>query len=111
MDQAVALVRAGDPTAVRLTRRSGRILGAALADAVSLLNPQVVVVGGQLALAEEQLFAGLREMIYRRSLPLATRHLQILPTRLGQRAGVFGLSLLVADRIFDAERVDQILAS
>jgi predicted NBD/HSP70 family sugar kinase len=111
VDQVVALVRSGDPTAVRLTRRAGRILGAALADAVSLLNPQVVVVGGQLALAEEQLFAGMREMIYRRSLPLATRHLQIVPTRLGQRAGVVGLTLLVADRIFDAGRVDKIIAS
>lgn len=110
VDQAVALVRAGDPAAVRLTRRAGRTLGAALADAVSLLNPQVVVVGGQLVLAEEQLFAGMREMIYRRSLPLATRHLQIVPTRLGQRAGVVGLTLLVADRIFDADRIDAIIA-
>jgi predicted NBD/HSP70 family sugar kinase len=111
VDHAVALVRAGDPTAVRLTRRAGRILGAALADAVSLLNPQVVVVGGQLALAEEQLFAGMREMIYGRSLPLATRHLQIVPTRLGQRAGVVGLTLLVADRIFDADRIDALIAT
>lgn len=111
VDQVVALIRSGDPAAVRLARRAGRILGAALADAVSLLNPRVVVVGGQLALAEEQLFAGMREMIYRRSLPLATRHLQIVPSRLGQRAGIVGLTLLVADYIFDAERIDQIIAS
>ena len=111
VDQAVALVRAGDPTAVRLTRRAGRILGAALADAVSLLNPRVIVVGGQLAQAEEQLFAGMREIIYRRSLPLATRDLLILPSRLDQRAGVVGLTLLVADRIFAADNIAKIVAS
>jgi predicted NBD/HSP70 family sugar kinase len=111
VDEAVGLVRAGDTAAVRLARRAGRILGAALADAVSLLNPRVIVVGGQLAHAEEQIFAGIREMIYRRSLPLATRHLHIVPSRLDRRAGVVGLTLLVADHIFDADRIDQIVAS
>jgi predicted NBD/HSP70 family sugar kinase len=110
VNEAVGLIRAGDPAAVRLARRAGRILGAALADAVSLLNPRVVVVGGQLAHADEQLFAGMREMIYRRSLPLATRHLRIVPSRLDTRAGVIGLTLLVADRIFDANRIDQIVS-
>jgi predicted NBD/HSP70 family sugar kinase len=111
VDEAVGLIRAGDQAAVRLTRRAGRILGTALADAVSLLNPRVIVVGGQLARAEEQLFAGMREMIYRRSLPLATRHLLIVPTRLDQRAGVVGLTLLVADRIFAADRIEAMVGS
>jgi len=111
VDEAVEAIRAGDPTAVRLARRAGRILGAALSDAVSLLNPRVVVLGGQLAAAEAHLYAGLREMIYRRSLPLATRHLQILPSQLGRRAGVVGLGYLVADHVFDPVRVEQALSA
>ena len=110
VDEAIALVRSGNAVAVRLSRRAGRILGAAIADAVSLLNPRVVVVGGQLAHAEEHLFAGIRELVYRRSLPLATRHLQIVASVLGQRAGVVGLALLLADRIFEPARVDRLLA-
>ena len=77
-----------------------------IADAVSLLNPRVVVIGGQLAHADEQLFAGIREMVYRRSLPLATRNLQIVSSRLGQRAGCIGLALLLADMIFAADRLE-----
>jgi predicted NBD/HSP70 family sugar kinase len=110
VDQAVEAIKAGDPTAVRLARRTGRILGAALSDAVSLLNPRVVVLGGQLAAAEAHLYAGLREMIYRRSLPLATRHLQIIPSQLDRRAGVVGLGYLVADHVFDPVRVEQALS-
>ena len=110
VDEAVALIRAGNPDAVRLARRAARILGAALSDAVSLLNPRVVVVGGQFASAEAQLYAGLREMIYSRSLPLATRHLQIVPSQLDPRAGVVGLSYLVADRVFAPHRINQLLA-
>jgi predicted NBD/HSP70 family sugar kinase len=110
VDEAVALIRTGNVTAVRLARRAGRILGGAIADSVSLVNPRVVVIAGQLTRVEEQLFAGIREMVYRRSLPLATRRLQIVPTRLGTRAGLIGLALLLADRIFTPDRVERLLA-
>ena len=109
VDDAVNLIRTGDVTAVRLARRAGRILGHAIADAVSLFNPGVVVIGGQLARIEEQLFAGIREMVYRRSLPLATRKLQIVASTLGTRAGLVGLALLLADGIFAPERMDGLL--
>ena len=52
----------------------------------------------------------MREMVYRRSLPLATRNLQIVPSRLGRRAGVVGLGYLVADHVFDPVRVEQALS-
>jgi predicted NBD/HSP70 family sugar kinase len=109
VDDAVNLIRTGDVTAVRLARRAGRIIGHAVADAVSLFNPRVVVVGGQLARIEEQLFAGIREMVYRRSLPLATRNLQIVAATLDTRAGLVGLALLLADGIFAPERIGSLL--
>lgn len=106
---AVGLIRAGDLTAVRLARRAGRILGEAVADTVNLFNPRVIAIGGQLAHTEEQLFAGIRELVYRRSLPLATRNLQIVRSKLDPRAGVIGLALLLADLIFAPERLEQSL--
>jgi hypothetical protein len=41
-------------------------------------------------------------VIYQRSLPLATRNLQIVRSRLDRRAGLVGLALLLADTIFAA---------
>ncbi|MFZ5871182.1 MAG: ROK family protein [Actinomycetota bacterium] len=105
LDALVALIRGGDPVAVQLARRSSRILGEVIADAVSLLNPSVVVLGGRVSDAEEQLLAGIREMVYQRSLPLATRSLHIVRTRLSDRAAVVGLALLCADEIFSAEQL------
>jgi predicted NBD/HSP70 family sugar kinase len=110
VDDAVRLIRTGDLAAVRLARRAGRIIGHAIADSVSLVNPRVVVIGGQLARIEEQLFAGIRETVYRRSLPLATRNLQIVPSALGTRSGLVGLALLLADGIFAPERVEALVA-
>jgi predicted NBD/HSP70 family sugar kinase len=111
VDDAVRLVRTGDLTAVRLARRAGRIIGHAIADSVSLFNPRVVVIGGQLAGIEEQLFAGIREMVYRRSLPLATRNLQIVATTLNNRSGLVGLAQLLADGIFAPDRVGALITS
>jgi predicted NBD/HSP70 family sugar kinase len=87
------LLVSGDPTAVRVVRDAGRILGASLATAVSLLNPSAVVLSGQIAVdAGEHLLAGLRERIYARALPLATRQLDISVSTLWPDSGVHGLA-------------------
>ncbi|MFF2652637.1 ROK family protein [Streptomyces sp. NPDC058045] len=109
VDEAVRLIRSGDLTAVRLARRAARILGGALADAVNMLNPRVIVIGGQLAHTDEQLFAGIREVVYRRSLPLATRRLQIVRSALDPHAAVRGLSQLLVDGIYGSHRVQQLI--
>ncbi|GLY16212.1 ROK family protein [Kineosporia rhizophila] len=109
VDAAIELALSGDPVAVQITRRAGRVLGAAIAGAVSLFNPRVVVIGGQLARVEGQLFAGIREMVYRRSLPLATTRLQIVRSSLDNSAGPIGLALSVADAVFAPEAVERLI--
>jgi predicted NBD/HSP70 family sugar kinase len=82
----------GDPIARALTAESGRVIGSAIATAVSLLNPERVVIGGALGLTGDHLVAGVRERVYARSPPLATRSLGIDRSRLGHDAGVRGLA-------------------
>ncbi|RCV47547.1 ROK family protein [Marinitenerispora sediminis] len=107
--EALRLLRSGDHHAIRLARRSGRILGEAVAGAVSLLNPAVVVVGGQFALTGEHVLTGIREVVYRRSLPLATRSLVIRPAALGKRSGVIGLAQQLADALFAPSGIAELL--
>lgn len=109
-NDVVGLVQNGNADAVRLVREAGRLLGEVLAHAVNLLNPSVLVIGGDLAQAEQQLFAGLREAIYRRSSCLATERLEIVRTALGDRAGVIGAAALVLDQRLAPEVVDRQLA-
>ncbi|NNH23017.1 ROK family protein, partial [Pseudokineococcus marinus] len=97
----VALVRAGDPLALDLVRQAGRDLGEVLSTCVNLLNPGALVVGGSLALAGEDLLAGVREVVYRRSTPLATRHLTIATPRAGADGALLGAALVVAQHLLD----------
>ena len=67
----------GQPDAVRVVRQAGHAIGGVLATCVNVLNPAVIVIGGDVASAGEPLLAGIREVVYKRSLPLATGRLQI----------------------------------
>jgi predicted NBD/HSP70 family sugar kinase len=106
----VRLVQAGDTTAGRLVREAGRSLGEVLAGTVNFFNPAVIVIGGDIAEAQAQLLAGVREGIFSRSLALATRDLRIVPCQLGDRAGVIGAAIMAIDRVLAPEAIDRGLA-
>lgn len=110
--RAVAdLVKRGDSDAVARLRAAGRILGEAVAYATSLLNPNVIVLGGILSATGDHLLAGVREVIYQRALPLATRQLRIVPTRYRSRAAIAGAGYLVRDHVLNPATLDATLAS
>ncbi|MCS5734645.1 ROK family transcriptional regulator [Herbiconiux daphne] len=109
--EVVSLVKLGNIEAVRLVRQAGRVLGDAVADLVSILNPEMIVVSGQLADCDEVLLSGVRERVYQRSQPLATRNLAIRVSQLGEFAGVTGLALITADQLFSTDRIDELFES
>ena len=74
-----------------------------------MLNPAVIVIGGDLARADEPLLAGVREVVYRRSLPLATGRLRIVPSRLDDEAGVVGAAVMVIESVLAPDAVDAAL--
>lgn len=104
-------VRAGRPEAVQLIREAGRTVGGVLATCVNMLNPAVIVIGGDLARADEPLMAGVREVVYRRSLPLATGRLRIVPSKLDDGAGVIGAAVMVLEEILAPAAVDAALSA
>jgi predicted NBD/HSP70 family sugar kinase len=105
----VRLVREGNPDAVRMVREAGRALGEVLASCVNFFNPRVIVLGGDIGEVHEHLLAGLREIVFQRSLPLATRNLRVVPTALGDRAGVTGAAIMVIEHILAPAAIDQAL--
>ncbi|MBB5742285.1 glucokinase [Microbacterium ginsengiterrae] len=95
--EVVARVDAGDVNAIQAVRQAGRDLGEVLSASISFLNPSVIAIGGRMAGAGEHLIAGVREVVYRRAMPLATVGLEIRTARSGERAGLMGATALAAD--------------
>ena len=106
-----ALVKAGNADASRLVRDAGRLVGTVIAHLVNSFNPAVIVVGGEIAHADAYLLAGIREVVYQRSPALATRDLELVVSRLGDRAGVIGATTGVLDDILSADSVNAALRS
>ncbi len=99
VDVARAATR-GDPVAIGILQTAGRRVGAMLATVVNFFNPSLIVIGGGVAGSGDHLLASIRETVYRRSLPLATRDLLIQRSTLGDVAGVIGAAAMVEDQLF-----------
>ena len=99
----------GDAWSAEQIRQSGRILGYRLAGMVNFINPSWIIIGGGLANFGDRYLAAIREMVYGRSLPLATRSLRIERSILGSRAGVIGAAHVVLDELFSAESLMDVL--
>lgn len=107
----VRLVEQGNREAIRSVRAAGRLIGQVLASTVNLLNPALIMIGGDLARAEAQLLAGIREVVYQRSTTLSTTDLQITVASLGDLAGVTGAAAMVIEHILTPSAIDDVLAT
>jgi glucokinase-like ROK family protein len=101
----------GDAVAVELLQSAGRRVGHMLASVVNFFNPSLIIIGGGVAQSGDQMLASIRETVYRRSLPLATRELLIQRSSLGLLGGVHGTSALVVDQLFARESIKHWLSA
>ncbi|MDH6236516.1 ROK family protein [Cryobacterium sp. CG_9.6] len=86
---------AGDAIAMRAVQRSGRALGQAIAAATTLLDLDLVAIGGGFSLVTPDLLRFAREAIaLRTQLPYATR-VQVVPTALSGDGPLIGAAALI----------------
>jgi glucokinase len=108
--EVVELVKRGSIEAIQAVRQAGRDIGEVLTACVSLVNPSVIAIGGSMAQAGEHLIAGVREVVYTRSMPLATEHLQIVQSAAGGEAAVLGASTLAIEHALSPENLEAMSA-
>jgi predicted NBD/HSP70 family sugar kinase len=101
-DELAGLLRDGDRGTLRAVEDGGDAIGRVLAPAVLLLNPELIVIGGDLAAAGEPLFEPMRRALTRGAMSMHTRELRIVSSALGDSAGVLGAAALILD---DAPRL------
>jgi len=87
------LAAGGDPGSRRALGDTGRVIGAALANVTNLLNPTLVLVGGEIAGAGEIVLGPLRDALQRGSVQ--REPIPVQASVLGERAEVLGAVALV----------------
>src|SRR4051794_30687772 len=98
LSRLIDLVRAGDRGARRAVADAGDAVGTALAAAINVLNPELVVIGGELAAAGDVLIEPIRAAIDRRVVAPAANTVRIVPSTLGERAEVTGAAAMQLTR-------------
>lgn len=102
----VARMQAGDPQVTRLVLDAGRRMGAMLATAMSVLNPDLVVVGGSVAQDNPELLDVLRPAALTRVQPVTAISARIVTSSIKNEAGLVGAAHLVLELVTEPAAVD-----
>jgi glucokinase len=93
-EDVAAAARRGDPAARRAVDETVEWLAMGIANLISALNPQVVVLGGGLMQASDLFLEPVRHAVRRWAQPKAVEQCRIEPTALGEDAALFGAARL-----------------
>ena len=86
--------RQHDRLALDIFDRCGRLLGFAVANLVSLFDPEVVILSGGMAAASDLYLSSLQTAMFERAQPLAARQVRIVVSKLGAKANLLGCARL-----------------
>ncbi len=85
-----AAAQAGDALAVRVANETADLLGVGIANVISLVNPEVVILGGSVGSNAGFLTPRIAAVMRRYAQPISGRDVEILPSSLGGEAGLLG---------------------
>lgn len=102
----VVRMQAGDPPVRRLVLDAGRRIGAMLATAMSVLNPDLVVIGGSVAQDNPELLDELRSSALNRVQPVTAISARIVTSSIKKEAGLVGAAHLVLELVTEPAAVD-----
>ncbi|HWE14628.1 MAG TPA: ROK family transcriptional regulator [Solirubrobacteraceae bacterium] len=100
LEDAALLARAGDPLCRDLFRRAGRAAGRVAGGICNLINPELVIVGGDLILAGDVLVDAVRDGVAQSAIGAVRRDVGVVAATLGDRSallGAIGLAIAKAD--------------
>jgi predicted NBD/HSP70 family sugar kinase len=100
--EVLALVERGDRGACRAVADAGEAVGVAIAAMVNLLNPALVIIGGELAGAGDVLLDPVRAAVRRRALAPAAHAVKVVCGDLGDHAEVLGAAAIQLARAPEA---------
>jgi len=91
----------GDPLAKEVWDSAIYYLGIGVANIVTIVSPEMVVLGGSLTKYGDELFIKVREIVRKRARLVPTDEIKIVPAKLGDDVGILGavaVGLLGDDR-------------
>jgi glucokinase len=96
--QVFEAARRDDPLAQQIVDQTASLLGLGVANIISLVNPEIVILGGSIGRQEDLLLPRLRQVVLQWAQPASARSVSIVTSRLGADAGLYGAAYAVLAR-------------
>lgn len=96
-EEVIAAARMGDGDAQHAIEQTVEYLAMGVANIVSILNPEMIVLGGGLMQAGDLFIDAIKNRVSTWAQPIAARQVRIELTQLGEDAGLFGAARLALD--------------
>ena len=88
-----------DMLAIELIEEVGTTIGKYLAGLINLFNPELVIIGGTVALTGDYLLLPIKSAVKKYSLNFVSKDTIIRASKLGDEAGVIGACLLARSKM------------
>lgn len=90
----------GDKLSLQIIEEAGRFIGEAIANAINLLNPEIVILTGDLLSFGDYILNPIEGMVRRQALSYNTKDVGIVIAEVGEEAAAIGMAAVVLDEVF-----------
>jgi len=97
--QVYQAAREGDAAAKKVMKDMGRLLGIGIANLINIFNPQMIVLGGRVKDAWDLFIGATHEEIMRRAFQVPAERTKIVPSQLGDDAGMVGAAAMAFQKM------------
>jgi len=94
----------GDLLARQILQDIGRYLGIAIANLINILNPEAVVLSGDIIMSGDILLESLRSTVHNRALQYPVKHVKIISSKMDKEGVAIGAATLILESIFHIDK-------
>jgi len=95
IDDVVRAYEAGEEGIIELVKSTGRYLGVAIANIISILNINTIVISGEVAMFGNGLISEIEQYVKGASLSILSNEMRISTSLLGEDSVILGVSSLI----------------
>lgn len=98
----IDFAKQGDQFALSLINKLGLELGKGISFLIQILNPELIVLGGRVAQANEYLETPIKQSLYNYCIPKLREDVKIIQSTLGNQVGILGAAVIVIEHILES---------
>ena len=106
VSDVIEAVNKGDLFAIEIINKLGNFLGEALASLVHIFNPEMIIVGGKVALAEDYLINPIQNTLNKYTISQIKKDTEVVTSMLQEKVKLLGSVAMVMTQVFD-ENVEE----